>query len=91
MNRPGRRWRAPLDRPWRDVENVSMSTGPHGGRAWILTLNCGHVAVRSMPSSRRVVFGSGGPLRKADGSRKNRVQLLAPRRVKCMLCKEIEP
>jgi hypothetical protein len=31
------------------VEDVTITTGPHGGKAWVLKLDCGHVAVRSIP------------------------------------------
>lgn len=33
------------------VAKIQTTTGPHGGKAWILTLECG-LAVRSIPKFR---------------------------------------
>ena len=59
----------------REVTHVGYSDGPRGGRAWFLTLSCGHNAARAIP---RGQFQYG----KSVG----RKSLEAPFRCKCVLC-----
>lgn len=37
---------------WREVVHIEISTGELGGRIWVLTLNCGHMAFRRIPRIR---------------------------------------
>lgn len=64
--------------PWREVRFIETQTGVHGGEAWMLTLDCGHLAFRSIPSlspikvTARVLNGAKPPT--------------APERVRCIHC-----
>ena len=57
-------------KPWREVERIEETTGAHGGVAWMLTLSCGHIAVRSQPRFRMF----------------EPVVRVAPKRVRCIVC-----
>jgi hypothetical protein len=62
--------------PWREVRFIETQTGVHGGEAWMLTLECGHLAFRSIPAlgprTARVLNGEKPPF--------------APERVRCIHC-----
>jgi hypothetical protein len=65
--------------PWREVVHITATTGARGGRAWELELACHHIAVRWHPGGRRSrLAGFTARLR------------FAPRRVRCLLCSELE-
>lgn len=61
--------------PWSEVVHIGENTGAHGGRFWVLTLACGHIATRSNPVPKNLteMFGRRG-LR------------FAPKRVRCYVC-----
>lgn len=60
--------------PWRTVSNIGETTGARGGKAWSLTLECGHIAIRHQAPTtfRRAMAGKPTPF--------------APRRVRCWMC-----
>lgn len=66
----------------RRVVHIEEVTGRHGGKGWVLTLECGHLAVRHRPSP--------DPVRVASmlvGVGVDRMQRLrAPERVRCWRC-----
>lgn len=69
----------PHTNPWRDVVHIEIaSPGKHGARPWRLTLSCGHSTIRSR--------GDTMSLRRAE-TRLFRPVKLAPKRVRCMFCK----
>lgn len=37
---------------WREVIHIEISTGKGGGKIWVLTLSCGHMAFRRIPPIR---------------------------------------
>lgn len=58
------------------VTHIDSMTGSRGGEFWVLTLECGHVATRSIPKPRPCdVF-----------MRNAWKRFLAPTSVKCELC-----
>ena len=59
-------------RPWRSVSVIHYVTGPRGGQAWLLELECGHYLAKPIPPSRP------GRIRKP---------FEAPKRCRCLLCK----
>jgi len=65
-------------RAWRAVTFIETVDGERGGRAWILTLECGHVAVRAQPG------------RGTDPVRLLMQPRLAPKRVVCHACEDAE-
>lgn len=69
--------------PFRQVQHIEERTGSHGGGAWLLTLSCGHLAVRRRPNPK--------PLRVTSmlmvlGTERLFRRLRAPERVRCLAC-----
>lgn len=59
--------------PWRQVEHIKTESTRAGKKCWVLTLNCGHMAVRYWKSlTYRIVNGF----------------TFAPKKVRCILCGE---
>jgi hypothetical protein len=65
-----------MPKPWRQVTHISEVEGDRGGWAWVLDLECGHVAVRPQPSRRA------GRLTQ----RLFRKLRFAPKKVRCRVC-----
>lgn len=69
--------------PWRLVTHIGDTTGPRGGRAWSLTLSCGHSKAVRMPR-----FRPGRDILDVHhkGTRSRHRKFTAPLRVRCLLC-----
>ena len=59
-------------KPWRIVRHIENRIGPHGGRYWLLTLECGHLKCARKPC-----------LRPYQIFRRIR---FAPKKVACLVC-----
>lgn len=66
---------------WKRVVHIESRTGPHGGRHWILTLECGHHAVHKQPRLSPV---------QAAGLRRVR-STFAPKKKLCWVCSKKAP
>lgn len=65
--------------PLRQVVYIAEREGPRGGRYWMLTLECGHLATRDIPSPKCVV----------RSLMQGNVPSFAPEKVKCIICKRL--
>lgn len=66
-------------RPWRAVTLIGEQTGPRGGKVWILTLECGHLAARAQPNT--------GPERTVRRMVQRLSRFTAPHKMRCWICK----
>lgn len=74
-------------KPWRTVEHIAEQAGPKGGRAWRLTLDCGHHAFRSIPPIRADQAATIlVPIVLMHGRKPRRILVTAPHRVRCYFC-----
>ncbi len=60
---------------WRKVVHIEEGEGPHGGRHWLLELECGHFAIHQIPKVRIYQLVS----RKPTG---------APKKKRCWVCEK---
>ena len=60
---------------WREVVYIREGRGSRGGSFWLLTLECGHLAVRQKPNVRLRAFQIPRPR-------------FAPKRCRCRMCQE---